>query len=86
MIFDSHAHYDDKAFDEDRDDLLSNLAARGIEGIVNSGASIASTARTIELAEMYRRTDGRTSVMAETAAFASESGGTWRDWSGLLLG
>jgi len=53
MIFDSHAHYDDKAFDPDREILLSSLAARGIEKIVNSGASINSTKKTIELAEKY---------------------------------
>lgn len=53
MIFDSHAHYDDKAFEADRVELLSNLHSRGIEAIVNSGASINSTKRAIELAEQY---------------------------------
>ena len=53
MIFDSHAHYDDKAFNQDREELLSNLPSCGIEAIVNSGASIQSTQRTMELAEQY---------------------------------
>ena len=42
MIFDSHAHYDDRAFDEDRDELLSSLPEKGIAGVVNAGASIRS--------------------------------------------
>ena len=36
MIFDSHAHYDDKAFDGDRDALLSSFPQNGIEGVVNA--------------------------------------------------
>ena len=30
MIFDTHAHYDDDAFDEDRETLLAQLKAAGI--------------------------------------------------------
>ena len=39
MIFDSHAHYDDEAFDKDRDRLLSTLEEQGVGCIVNVGAS-----------------------------------------------
>ncbi len=39
MIFDSHAHYDDEAFDKDRDCLLSTLEEQGVGCIVNVGAS-----------------------------------------------
>lgn len=53
MIFDSHAHYDDVKFDEDRDELLSGLNANGIEYVVNVGASMASTRRTYELTKKY---------------------------------
>ena len=31
MIFDTHAHYDDEAFDEDRDILLSGLREQNVE-------------------------------------------------------
>lgn len=31
MIFESHAHYDDKQFDNDREELLSSMQANGIE-------------------------------------------------------
>lgn len=53
MIFDTHAHYDDEAFDEDRDALLAGLSAQGIEAVVNIGASIQSTKNTLELTERY---------------------------------
>ena len=53
MIFDTHAHYDDDAFDEDRDTLLSGMKEAGVEYIVNVGASMASSARSVALAEKY---------------------------------
>lgn len=53
MIFESHAHYDDEAFDEDRDALLSSMQENGIAYIVNVGASLKSTASSIELAKKY---------------------------------
>ena len=53
MIFDTHAHYDDEAFDEDRDVLLSGMKDAGVEYIVNIGASMASSKRSIALAEKY---------------------------------
>ena len=53
MIFDTHAHYDDDAFDEDRDTLLSGMKEAGVEYIVNVGASMASSGRSVELAEKY---------------------------------
>ena len=40
MIFDTHTHYDNAAFDEDRDELLMSLLAAGIGKVVNVGASI----------------------------------------------
>lgn len=53
MIFETHAHYDDEAFDEDRDTLLSSMQENGIEYIVNVGASLKSTAASIALAQKY---------------------------------
>ena len=53
MIFDTHAHYDDEAFDEDREELLWKMKEQGVEFIVNVGASIASTKKTIELVQRY---------------------------------
>lgn len=53
MIFDTHAHYDDEAFDGDRDELLRSLPEHGIEAAVNVGASMESTERTLKLTEEY---------------------------------
>ena len=52
-IFDTHAHYDDEAFDEDREQLLASLPGQGIGRVVNIGASIASCKRTLELMDKY---------------------------------
>ncbi len=53
MIFDTHAHYDDEAFQEDRDQLLASLTKHNIEAVVNIGASIQSTKNTLELIKKY---------------------------------
>jgi len=53
MIFDTHAHYDDEAFDEDRDAVLRSLAQNGIEAVVNVGASIQTTKNTLNLIKRY---------------------------------
>lgn len=53
MIFESHAHFDDKAFDEDRDEVLNSFVKNGIECVINVGANIETTKKTIELTEKY---------------------------------
>lgn len=53
MIFESHAHYDDDAFIEDQEMLLNAMQQNGIQYIVNVGASIKSTAASIELSKKY---------------------------------
>ena len=53
MYFESHAHYDDSKFDEDRDKLIPALKEKGIEYIINVGANIKSSIKSVELAEKY---------------------------------
>lgn len=53
MIFDTHAHYDDEAFSEDRDALLTSMKSQGIGTIVNVGASLYSSQTTVSLTEQY---------------------------------
>lgn len=53
MIFDTHAHYDDEKFDEDRDTLLTELHQKGISYILNASASLESLDASIELSEKY---------------------------------
>ena len=53
MIFDSHAHYDDEAFDKDRDRLLSTMEERGVGCIVNGGARFQGAKDRVELSMRY---------------------------------
>ena len=50
-IFDTHAHYDDDAFNEDREQLLAELPGQGIARVVDVGASLASCRKVLELME-----------------------------------
>lgn len=54
MIFETHAHYDDDRFNEDRDELLLRLPMEGVGVVINSGASVESTRDTIRLAKEYQ--------------------------------
>ena len=53
MIFDSHTHYDDKRFDEDREKLLRTMPEKGIEGLAAIGADLRSSEASLALAEEY---------------------------------
>ena len=53
MYFDTHAHYDDKQFDIDRDLLLQELPSKGVELVVLPGCDVKSSERAIEIAESY---------------------------------
>ena len=53
MIFDTHAHYDDEQFNEDREQLLASMKNAGIGYIVNVGANLDTTRSTLELAHKY---------------------------------
>jgi TatD DNase family protein len=53
MIFETHAHYDDDRFDEDRKAVLLDLPKKGISPVINVGASIESTGTTLALAHEY---------------------------------
>ena len=53
MIFETHAHYDDERFEEDRDALITSMPGRGVGTIINVGASIESTKTTLALSEKY---------------------------------
>ena len=53
MYFESHAHYDDKRFREDREKLLELLPSCGIDHVVNIGCDLKSSKESIRLAEKY---------------------------------
>lgn len=62
MIFDTHAHYDDEAFDEDREELFSNLPCHGIEAVTNVGASIKTSENTLKMVDQYPHVYGAIGV------------------------
>lgn len=53
LIFDTHAHYDDHAFSEDREELLSGLFQEQVGTVVNVCANFAEISQTLELAAKY---------------------------------
>ena len=67
MIFDTHAHYDDEAFEPDRDGLLSSLQGNGIGTVVNVCASVGELGRTIALTEKYPFVYGAVGVHPDDA-------------------
>ena len=52
-IFDTHAHYDDRAFDEDREEILVQLKEQGYSGIVDIGASFESCKKAVEISNTH---------------------------------
>ena len=53
MLFDTHAHMDDRAFTEDQQEILLGLAAKGVGLVMNPGCSLASSRNAVALAEKY---------------------------------
>lgn len=53
MYFDTHAHYDDEQFNEDRHSLLKSMPENGVELIVNPATNLNSAAAAVSLAETH---------------------------------
>ncbi|MCI9426269.1 MAG: TatD family hydrolase [Eubacterium sp.] len=77
MIFESHAHYDDAKFDDDRELLLQRLLSDSICGIINVGASIKSTKASIALAEKHSAVYAAAGVHPEMADELDEDSFAW---------
>ena len=52
-IFDTHAHYDDSAFDPDRESIIKSLSSYGVEKVTDIGAGIESSKAALELSKKY---------------------------------
>lgn len=52
-LIDSHAHYNDEKFDEDREDVLKSVYNEGITTIINAGYSLESSKKAIEIAQKH---------------------------------
>jgi len=76
-IFDTHAHYDDEAFDEDRDRILGSLPLNGIAKIVDVGASLASCKKARSLAEQYSHVYCAIGVHPSETAELNEDNFSW---------
>lgn len=72
MIFDTHAHYEDKKFEEDREFLLKSLTEHGVCSVVNVGSDLRTSKASIELAKKYPN------VYAAIGVHPSETGGLSR--------
>lgn len=72
MIFETHAHYDDAAFDTDRDALLNSLRGNGIGTVINVSAELSGWSRTLELTEQYPFVYGALGVHPDDVGSLSE--------------
>lgn len=72
VIFESHAHYDDEAFDEDRDELLASMQESGIGTIVNVAASVRGLDITVTLMEKYPFIYGAVGIHPDEAGDLNE--------------
>ena len=82
MYFDTHAHYDDRAFDDDRYSVLGNVFDAGVELIVDPGCDLKSSRAAIALADRFpfvyaavgihpeELQDSTPEILAEIAALA----------------
>lgn len=74
-IFDSHAHYDDEAFENDRAELLGKiLPEKGVWRVVNCGASLEGSERSLQLSREYPY------IYAAVGVHPEEAGGLPADW------
>lgn len=84
MIFDTHAHYDDEAFDEDRESLLQGMKQNGVDCIVNIGANMQTSRNTVALTEQYDFIYGAVGVHPSDVYDMTEADlETLREWSRL---
>lgn len=81
MIYETHAHYDDEAFAEDREVLLAGLPEKGIGRVVNIGASLTSCETTLKLMEKYPHVYGAIGIHpSETAELNEENFARLKIW------
>lgn len=73
MIFDTHAHYDDKQFDSDREELLASMKDHGIGTIVDVGSNMETSAWIVEAVKRYPMMYGAVGVHPSDTADLTES-------------
>ena len=53
LLFDTHAHLNDPAFDPDREELMNGLAAKGVGLVMNAGCSLESSRDIVNMTAKY---------------------------------
>ena len=82
LIFDTHAHYDDEAFDADRETLLASMPEHGVGLILDPGCDLESSRRAVELARTYPHVYAAVGWHPENCApYTRESLDTLRAWA-----
>ena len=74
-IFDTHAHYDDERFDEDRDTVLKNVFEHGVSLIVDPACDLETCEKTLELSSKYDFVYSAVGVHPHSAE--SDGNGDW---------
>ena len=79
QIFDTHAHYDDESFDDDRERLLAGFPAQGVHAVTNIGTNIRASEETVRMTEKYENLYGVVGIFPSEVAdefgkMAHESG------------
>ncbi len=74
-IFDTHAHYDDERFDEDRDSVLKNIFEHGVSLVVDPACDLETCKKTIELSSKYDFIYSAVGVHPHSAE--SDGNGNW---------
>lgn len=73
-IFDTHAHYDDAAFDADRDILINEVLSSGVRLVVDPGCDFASCEKSLELSRTYPQFYTAVGIHPESAEYETEEG------------
>lgn len=72
MIFETHTHFDDRAFDGDRDEAIKRAVNAGVGRFINVGASMESSRTSLELTRKYSEFYASVGVHPEETASLSE--------------
>jgi TatD DNase family protein len=72
ILFDTHAHYDDRRFDKDRDALLASMPEQGVGYICNIGCDMPTSHQSVALAEAHAHVYAVVGIHPHNAAEATE--------------
>ena len=76
-IFDTHAHYDDERFDEDRDTVLKNIFEHGVSLVVDPACDLETCEKTLELSSKYDFVYSAVGIHPHSAE--SDGNGDWHE-------